>query len=314
MRALIARRRTGKQVAVIVELKARFDEENNIDWARRLEAVGVHVVYGLPGLKPHAKLSLVVRPGGGRGMRRYVHMGTGNYNPNTARVYTDYGLLTADPEIGADATDLFNYLTGLSRQRVYRKLIVAPVNLRAWSMEMIEREMAHARAGRPARIVAKMNALVDRHLHHPAQLARQPGGRARVDLLRARDLLPATGRAPGLSENIQVISVVGRFLENSRVFYFENGGDAEIFLSSADWMERNLEARVETAFPILDPRLKTRLQTELLNVMLLDNTRAHELGMDGVYRRRNSDVARLAGESAVDSQRYFLAAATVSHY
>jgi polyphosphate kinase len=238
-------------------------------------------------------------------------MGTGNYNPNTARVYTDYGLLTADPEIGADATDLFNYLTGLSRQRVYRKLIVAPVNLRAWSMEMIEREMAHARAGRPARIVAKLYAMTDTRIMR--KLARASNAGVRVDLV-VRGTCCLRPGVPGLSENIQVISVVGRFLEHSRVFYFENGGDAEIFLSSADWMERNLEARVETAFPILDPRLKTRLQTELLNVMLLDNTRAHELGMDGVYRRRNSDVARLAGESAVDSQRYFLAAATVSHY
>lgn len=308
--ALIRAAESGKQVAVIMELKARFDEENNIGWARKMEEAGVHVVYGLVGLKTHAKLSLVVRQEEG-GLRRYVHLGTGNYNPNTARVYTDYGLLTADPEIGADATDLFNYLTGLSRQRVYRKLIVAPVNLRAWSMEMIEREMAHARAGRPARIVAKMNALTDSRIIR--QLARASQAGVAVDLV-VRGTCCLRPGVPGLSENIRVISVVGRFLEHSRVFYFENGGDAEIFLSSADWMERNLEARVETAFPILDPRLKARLQTELLTVMLRDNTHAHELGPDGVYRRRDAAVARLAGEPTVDSQRYFLGAATIFHY
>jgi polyphosphate kinase len=304
--ALIRASERGKQVAVLVELKARFDEENNIVWARKMEEAGVHVVYGLVGLKVHAKLLLVVRQEL-NGLMRYVHLGTGNYNPLTARVYTDYGLLTSDPDIGADATDLFNSLTGLSRQRRYRKLIVSPVNLRSWSVEMIRREVAFARAGRPARIVAKMNSLTDTRIIRELSEASAAG--VRIDLV-VRSICCLRPGIPGATENITVKSIVGRFLEHSRVFYFENGGNPEVYLSSADWMERNLEARVETTFPIHDPRLKARLVNELNEVTLLDTVKAHVLKPDGTYARRSDEP----GNSIVDSQKFFLNLATVFQY
>jgi polyphosphate kinase len=303
--ALIRAAERGKQVAALVELKARFDEENNIVWARKMEEAGVHVVYGLVGLKTHAKIALVVRREAD-GLRRYVHLGTGNYNPTTARVYTDYGLLTADHDIGADATDLFNYLTGMSRQRDYRKLIVSPVRLRAWSMEMIEREVAHARAGRPAAIVAKLNALTDTRIIRALIEANQAG--VRIDLLVRGTCCLRPGAGP--TEGISVTSVVGRFLEHSRVFYFENGGSPELFLSSADWMERNLEARVEATFPVTDPRLSARLANELLEVMRRDTVKAHRLGPDGRYTRVSADP----GAPVVDSQKYFLSLATAFQF
>lgn len=295
--ALIRASELGKQVAVLVELKARFDEENNIVWARKMEEAGVHVVYGLVGLKTHCKVALVVRQEEGE-LRRYVHLGTGNYNPTTARVYTDYGLFTCDPDIGADATDLFNYLTGLSRQREYRRLIVAPHQLRRWSMEVIEREAAHARAGRPARIAARMNALTDPRIIRA--LIAAAGDGVPIDLLvrGVCCLRPGTGS----TSNIRVVSIVGRFLEHSRVFYFENGGSPELYLSSADWMERNLDSRVECTVPVTDMRLSARLADELLRVLWRDNVKAHELGPDGAYVRRR----RGAGEPLVDGQRYFL--------
>jgi polyphosphate kinase len=303
--ALIRASECGKQVAVLVELKARFDEENNIVWARKMEEAGVHVMYGVIGLKTHAKLALVVRQEEA-GLKRYVHLGTGNYNPNTARVYTDYGFFTSDPDIGADATDLFNSLTGLSRQRSYRKLIVAPITLRGWSMGMIEREAANARAGRPARIVAKMNALTDPRIIRALVAASQAG--VRIDLV-VRGICCLR---PGIeaTRGIRVISLVGRFLEHSRIFYFENGGDPEIFLSSADWMERNLDSRVEATFPVLDPRLKSRLAAELVRAMLADTANAHELEPNGHYRR----VLPPAGGEDVDSQQYFLSLATLFRY
>lgn len=295
--ALIHASEQGKQVAVLVELKARFDEEKNIVWARKMEEAGVHVVYGLVGLKTHAKVALVVRQEES-GLRRYVHLGTGNYNPTTARIYTDYSLMTSNPEIGEDATDLFNSLTGLWGPRDYRKLIVAPIALRAWLMDMIERETANARAGKPARIVAKMNALTDPRVIRALVSAAQAG--VGVDLLvrGVCCLRPGTAITPG----IRVFSIVGRFLEHSRIFYFENQGDPEIYLSSADWMERNLDSRVETAFPVLDPRIKSRLATELLQVMLGDTGKCHELGPDGRYVRRMP----VAGGEKVDSQKSFL--------
>jgi polyphosphate kinase len=300
--ALIQASERGKQVAVLVELKARFDEEKNIVWARKMEEAGVHVVYGLVGLKTHCKIALVVRQEAG-GLKRYVHLGTGNYNPTTARVYTDYGLLTADPDFGADATDLFNYLTGLSRQKHYRKLIVSPLGLRRWILAMVRREMDHAAAGRPARIVAKMNALTDPPVIHALAVASRHGVPA--DLL-VRGICCLRPGVPGLTEGISVSSVVGRFLEHSRVFYFENGGEPEVYLSSADWMERNLDSRVELCFPVTDPRLKARLTNELLQVMRQDACRARDLGPDGVYRRR----LPAPGTPGVDSQRLFLDLAT----
>jgi polyphosphate kinase len=304
--ALIRASEEGKQVAVLVELKARFDEENNIVWARKMEEAGVHVVYGLVGLKTHAKVALVVRQEAG-GLRRYVHLGTGNYNPTTARIYSDYGLLTADEDLGADATDLFNYLTGLSRQRRYRKLIVSPFNLHEWSINMIKKEIANAALGRPARIVAKMNALTDTRIIKALCQASRAG--VSIDLV-VRGICCLKPGVPDLSENIRVMSIVGRFLEHSRVFYFENGGDPQVYLSSADWMERNLDARVETTFPIEDPRIKSRLISELLQVVLRDTAKAHELEADGTYRRRPAEP----GSQAVDSQKFFLNLATVFQY
>ena len=249
--ALMRARENNKQVAVLVELKARFDEENNIVWARALEAAGVHVVYGLLGLKTHSKVALVVRrePDG---LRRYVHLGTGNYNASTSRVYTDVGLFTCRPEIGADVSELFNYLTGYSKQRHYRKLLVAPVNLRNSIANLIRREIVHKKAGRPARLVFKMNALTDPQMVRLLYEASQAG--VEVDLI-LRGICCLRPGVPGISETIRVTSIVGRFLEHSRVLYFANGGNEEIFLGSADLMERNLDRRVEVLFPILDPTI-----------------------------------------------------------
>jgi len=303
--ALIRASEQGKQVAVLVELKARFDEENNIVWARKMEEAGVHVVYGLIGLKTHAKLALVIRQEES-GLKRYVHLGTGNYNPATARIYTDYGLMTSNPEIGADATDLFNALTGLWGSREYRKLIVAPTALRAWLMTMIERETSNARAGKPARIVAKMNALTDPRVIRALVSAAQAGVGVDLVVRGVCCLRPGTS----LTQGIRVISIVGRFLEHSRIFYFENQGDPEIYLSSADWMERNLDSRVETTFPVLDARLKSRLATEVLKVMLQDTANSHELGPDGRYARRMP----VAGAEVVDSQEHFLRMATLFQF
>ncbi len=279
--ALIAAAENGKQVAVLVELKARFDEENNILWARKLEKAGVHVVYGLVGLKTHTKVVMVVRREEDC-MRRYVHIGTGNYNPKTARLYTDVGLLSCREDLGADLTDLFNYLTGYSRQQAYRKLIVAPVNLRQRMLSLIRREIEHCKNGRHGRIVAKMNALVDTEIIATLYEASQAG--VKVDLI-VRGICCLRPGIPGVSENIRVTSIVGRFLEHSRIFYFHNNGEEEVFIGSADWMPRNLDRRVEAVTPIEDPDLAKDLQ-EILGIMLADNRQAWDLQTDGRYVQR----------------------------
>jgi polyphosphate kinase len=298
VKALMAACEKGKQVAVLVELKARFDEESNIEWARRLERVGVHVVYGLIGLKTHCKLALVVRREGDA-LRRYVHIGTGNYNPATARIYTDLGLFTANEQFGADATELFNYLTGYSKQTEYRRLLVAPVSLRERVTDMIEREIDHHKNGRPARIIAKINSLTDTKIVRVLYEASQHG--VPIDLL-VRGVCALRPGVPGLSDTIKVTSIVGRFLEHSRIFYFLNGGDEDIYIGSADWMQRNLDRRVELLAPIEDARLKKHLKEEVLDVCLRDNVKARRLQAEGGYER----VRAAEGEERVDSQSHFI--------
>lgn len=282
MNALIQAAENGKQVAVLMEIKARFDEENNIIWARRLESVGVHVVYGLVGLKTHTKVVLVVRREEGH-IRRYVHIGTGNYNPKTARLYTDLGLLSCREDLGADLTDLFNFLTGYSRQKEYRKLLIAPVSLRDRMTALIRRETEHARAGNHARIVAKMNSLIDPSIIAELYHASQAG--VQIDLI-VRGMCCLRPGVPGVSDNIRVVSIVGRFLEHSRIFYFHNAGQEEIFIGSADWMQRNLDRRIEAVVPIEDPAIVIDLQ-EILGVLLADNRQAWDLQSDGRYVQRH---------------------------
>ncbi|HAC64921.1 MAG TPA: polyphosphate kinase 1 [Cyanothece sp. UBA12306] len=295
--ALITAAENGKQVAALVELKARFDEENNIIWAKRLEQSGVHVVYGLVGLKTHTKIVLVVRQEGNK-IRRYVHIGTGNYNPKTAKLYTDLGLLSCQEELGADLTDLFNFLTGYSRQKSYRKLLVAPVNMRDRMIAMINREAEHCQNGESGRIVAKMNALVDPQMIATLYKASQAG--VKIDLI-VRGICCLRPGLEGISDNINVISIVGRFLEHSRIFYFHNGGKQEIYIGSADWMTRNLSRRVEAVTPIEDPTLVQELQ-EILGIMLADNRQAWELQSDGNY------IQRHPGEKGLEqsSQQIFM--------
>ena len=287
--ALINAAENGKQVAVLVELKARFDEENNITWARKLEQSGVHVVYGLVGLKTHTKVALVVRRESSSGtssqetrIRRYVHIGTGNYNHKTARIYTDLGLFSCREELGADLTDLFNYLTGYSRQQAYRKLLVAPVNMRDRFIHLIRREIDHSQNGRHGRIVAKMNALVDPQIIKTLYEASQAG--VKIDLI-VRGVCCLRPGVSGISENIQVMSIVGRYLEHSRIFYFHNSGQEEIYIGSADWMTRNLSRRVEAVVPIEAPSLVKDLQ-EILGILLADNRHAWDLQADGHYSQR----------------------------
>lgn len=288
IKALISAAENGKQVAVLVELKARFDEKNNINWARKLEQSGVHVVYGLVGLKTHTKVVLVVRREDNR-IRRYVHVGTGNYNPKTARLYTDLGILSCREELGADLTDLFNYLTGYSRQRSYRKLLIAPVNLRDRFQSLIHREIAHCTQGFSGRIVAKMNALVDPKIIATLYQASQAG--VQIDLI-VRGMCCLRPGIPGISENIRVISIVGRYLEHSRIYYFHNQGQEEVYIGSADWMTRNLDRRVEAVVPVEDPEIVKDLQ-EILGVMLADNRQAWDLQPDGHYiQRQPSDNSR----------------------
>lgn len=271
----------GKQVTALVELKARFDEENNIEWARQLEKEGVHVVYGLLGLKTHCKLALVVRREGD-GLRRYVHLATGNYNPTTSRIYTDIGLFTADKEIGEDATYLFNYLTGFSRYSKYNCLLVAPVNLRERTLALIGRETEHAKAGRPSSIIVKVNSLTDLYIIRALYEASQAG--VSVDLI-VRGMCMLRPGVPGVSENVRVRSIVGRFLEHSRVFYFQNGGEEEVYIGSADWMHRNLDRRVEVVAPVKDQQLRKYLREFLLDAYLRDDVKARGLSADGSYVR-----------------------------
>jgi len=280
-RMLVQAAERGKQVAVLIELQARFDEENNIIWAQRLEDVGVHVSYGVAGLKTHAKVMLVVRREGDT-MRRYLHIGTGNYNPKTARLYSDFGLLSANPALGADLTDLFNVLTGFASPAGYRRLIVAPRGMRERFIGLIRREIAHRKEGAPARIIAKMNALVDPDII--AALYEASGAGVPIDLI-VRGICCLRPGLPGVSESIRVISVVGRFLEHSRAFYFLNGGEEEVYIGSADWMPRNLDRRIEAVTPIDNPPDRQALRDVLL-LMWEDNRQAWELRSDGTYVQR----------------------------
>ncbi len=296
--ALLEAQENGKQVAVLVELKARFDEENNIVWARKLEAQGVHVVYGLLGLKTHCKVALVVRREEG-GLRRYVHLSTGNYNATTARIYTDIGLLTSRVDLGVDASELFNRLTGYAPAATYRKLLVAPEYLRERFDQLICREIEHARAGREARLIFKMNALVDAKLIRRLYEASIAG--VQVDLL-VRGVCCLRPGLKGISEKIRVTSVVGRFLEHPRIYYFANGGQAEVYMGSADLMPRNLDRRVETIFPVEDERLKHRLLNEILATSMTDNVKARQLQADGTWVRLHPRD----GERPLDSQVWFM--------
>ena len=276
---LIAAAEQGKQVAVLVELKARFDERSNIEWASRLEDAGVHVVYGLENLKTHCKVCLIVRKEG-EGIQRYVHIGTGNYNRATAHVYTDLGLFTANADIVADASELFNYLTGYSNQIDYRQLLVAPVSLRRSFSALVEREMAHAREGRPARVIIKCNALSDARTIRVLYRASQAG--VPIDLI-IRGICCLRPAVAGVSDTITVRSIVGRFLEHSRMWYFENGGEPEVYIGSADLMERNLSTRVEAVCPVLDPELRRFVRDTLLGAYLADTLRTSVLRSDGEY-------------------------------
>ncbi len=279
--ALINAAENGKQVAVLVELKARFDEENNILWARKLEKSGVHVVYGLVGLKTHTKTALVVRQEEDK-IHRYVHIGTGNYNPKTASLYTDLGLFSSREELGADLTDLFNFLTGHSRQRSYRKLLVAPVSLRDRMIVLIQRERDRAKKGEKAHIMAKINALVDPAIIRSLYEASQAG--VQIDLI-VRGICCLRPGIEGVSDNIRVISIIGRFLEHSRIFYFYNNGEEEIYMGSADWMQRNLDRRIEAVVPVEEPQIFKELK-QILEIMLADNRQAWELQPQGHYIQR----------------------------
>lgn len=293
--ALIRASEQGKQVTALIELKARFDEEHNIEWARKLDEAGVHVVYGILGLKTHGKLTLVVRREGDE-LKRYVHIASGNYNPTTSCTYTDLGLFTVDDAIGRDATELFNYLTGFSRQLDYRKLVVAPINLREKMNALFDREIEHKKAGRPARIIAKFNRLADQQIIEKLYEVSRAG--VDVDLI-VRGICMLRPGIVGLSENIRIRNVVGRFLEHSRVFYFANGGDEDLYIGSADWMARNLKRRIEVVTPVTDSEAKRFLRDVLLNAYLRDDSKARELQPDGSY-------ARIPSGSGFNSQDFFM--------
>jgi len=279
--ALMNAVKNGKQVTAVTELKARFDEANNILWARRLEEAGVHVVYGIVNHKVHAKITLVVRRDED-GLRRYVHLSTGNYNPSTARLYTDLSLFTCDPDFGEDATNLFNLLTGISQFQGAHRFLISPFTVHDHLMELIRREAENAKAGKPARIIAKMNALVDREVIEALYGASQAG--VRIDLI-VRGTCCLRPGMPGVSDNISVRSIVGRFLEHARISYFENGGTPQVFIGSADWMPRNFFRRIEIVVPIEDAALQTRIREQLLDTQLADNVKASLLGPDGTYAR-----------------------------
>jgi polyphosphate kinase len=297
VRALQRAADNGKQVTALIELKARLDEERNILWSRELEKAGVHVVFGFVGLKTHCKVALVVRREDD-GIRRYVHLSTGNYNPQTARIYTDLGFFTCNPDFCEDASALFNHLTGYGELPQWRKLVVAPSRLQAFFVEKIEREIAHQKAGAEGRLIAKMNGLLEPAVVQALYRASQAG--VRIDLV-CRGICALRPGLPGLSENIHIISIVDRFLEHSRIFYFGNGGDPQVYIGSADWMDRNLSRRVEVVFPIEQPDLKHRLIGEILATSLADNVKARELLGDGSYRRMQA-----AMQPAVRSQERFL--------
>ncbi|HEY1527403.1 MAG TPA: polyphosphate kinase 1 [Candidatus Angelobacter sp.] len=300
--ALIAAAAAEKEVTAVLELTARFDEASNIQWARTLEDEGVQVYHGLVGLKTHCKLCLLVRHDPDGVTRRYVHIGTGNYNPATARYYTDLSLLTSEPEITSAVHSVFNYLTAYSEAPSYAPLAISPIDLAAQTLEQIHREAEHAANGRPARIIAKMNSLLDKNVIEALYLASQAG--VSIDLT-VRGICSLRPGVPGISDNIVVRSVVGRLLEHTRIFYFENGGDDEIYISSADWMPRNLYERVEVLCPVRDPQLKQRLKSEILAAYLADNVKARFLDRNGRYTR----ATRRRGEAAFSAQDFLIAVA-----
>jgi polyphosphate kinase len=285
--ALIDAATAGKQVVVLVELKARFDEQANIGWARMLERAGCHVVYGLVGLKTHCKTALVVRQEGNQ-IRRYCHIGTGNYHPKTARLYEDFGLLTADPDVGADLTDLFNVLTGYSRQTAYRRLLVAPHGVRSGLLERVEKEIARARTGNRALVQIKTNALVDEEIIDGLYRASQAGVQADLVIRGICTLRPGV---PGLSDNIRVRSILGRFLEHSRVFRFGVGEEAEWWIGSADLMHRNLDRRVEALVRVTDPNAQGQLD-RIVGLLMGEDTEGFELDGDGTWHRREPPPGR----------------------
>ena len=297
--ALLEAVENGKQVAALLELKARFDEESNIEWARKLEEYGVHVVYGLMGLKVHCKALLIVRKEGDV-IRRYAHLSTGNYNSVTSQLYTDIGMLTCDSDIGADCTDLFNYLTGYSAKTEYRKLLVAPISLRDRFQQLIEREIRQQENGHGGHLILKMNALVDKRMIQALYRASQAG--VKVDLL-VRGICCLRPGIPGVSDNIEVTSIVGRFLEHSRIFYFRNGGQEEIYLGSADLMPRNLNRRVEVIFPVQEERLIRLLRDEILGTHLKDKAKARRMLSDGKYVR-DPDYAK---KGSLNAQEFLIA-------
>jgi polyphosphate kinase len=296
-KALIEASERGKQVTAVVEIKARFDEENNIEWAQRLAESGVHVVYGLVDLKTHSKVTLVVRREDD-GLQTYTHIATGNYNPTTSKLYTDLGLLTNDSVIGDDATDLFNFLTGFSMQKEYSRLLIAPVNLRSRMLALIQRETDHALIGKPAHLIAKINRLTDLDIIEALYKASQAG--VKIDLIVRGACMLRPG-VPGLSPTIHVRSIVGRFLEHSRIFYFLNGGEEELYIGSADWMTRNLDRRVEVVTPVLSPHLKKYLKDTVLSAYLRDNVKARVMNSDGIYETLQIAI----DEEPFNSQTHF---------
>ncbi len=296
--ALLEAVENGKQVAVLLELKARFDEESNIGWAKKLEAAGVHVIYGLLGLKTHSKVALVVRKEG-EGIRRYIHLATGNYNAVTAQLYEDLGMFTCDDQIGADATDLFNYLTGYSAKKDYRKLLVAPINLRDRFEALIQREVNHHINGEKGHLIFKVNSLVDKQIIQQLYKASQAG--VKIDLL-VRGVCCLRPGLPGISENIKVTSIVGRFLEHSRIYYFRNAGQEEIYLGSADLMPRNIDRRVEVLFPVQDPQMVHHLREEVLDIYLKDDVKARRMLADGTYEQTKPQ----GKEPPFNSQEWFI--------
>jgi polyphosphate kinase len=304
--ALMQAVRNGKQVTAVTELKARFDEANNILWARRLEEAGVHVVYGIVNHKVHAKIALVVRRDDD-GLRRYVHVATGNYNPSTARIYTDLSLFTCHADFGEDATNLFNLLTGICQFQGARKFLIAPFTVHETMMQCIKRETENAKAGKATWIVAKMNALVDREVIEALYVASQAG--VRIDLI-IRGICCLRPGVAGVSENITVRSIVGRFLEHSRIFYFENGGQPKMYLGSADWMPRNFFRRIEIVFPIDDPALRKRLVEQILAMHLADNMKASVLDAEGVYTRPGTQKASEQRNSQTEFMAFALGEAS----
>ena len=296
--ALVDAVENGKEVAVMVELKARFDEESNIEWARALEREGVHVVYGILGLKVHSKVALVVRREG-EAIRRYLHLGTGNYNVVTARLYTDLSFFTSNEEIASDVSELFNYLTGYSFQTEFRRLLVAPKAMRNNLAELIRREIEHAKRGGQGHMILKMNALEDLDMIHLLYQASQAG--VRVELL-VRGICCLRPGIAGISENITVTSIIGRFLEHSRIYYFDNDGEPEVYAGSADMMPRNLDHRVEILFPISDPKLIRRVREDLLARYLSDEKNARVMQSDGTYVQKHPS----GGTNGPDSQQWFL--------